>query len=258
MTIAIPAPIPNYNVGLSLLEIVQTVCDEIGLPQPTSVISNPDQQIRQLLALANREGREQVSLAGGWPQLRGLQTITLVSGQSAYPFPSDFDSYMPTTIWNVDKRWPVQGPLTPQEWETLKSGYVNILPYQRYRVMQGQIYFDPTPDSTDGGQTLVIEYQSNGFCESEGGTPQNQWLSDTDVWRLPQDVIVLGLKWRFLAAKRMDYSEEKKAWADCVDREQARAYVGRTLPLNASDAGYGANFLGDGWSQTGDGNFPGR
>lgn len=257
MSVAIPAFLQNYNIGLPLLEIVQTACAEIGIPNPTSVVSNQDQQIRQLLALANREGREQVSVANGWPQLRALQTITLVNGQEAYSFPQDYNDYIPATIWNVDQRWPVQGPLTAQEWETIKAGYINILPYQRYRIMQGQIYFDPVPDSSMDGQTVITEYQSNGFCQSAAGVVQNQWQADTDVWRLPQDIIVLGLKWRFLAAKRLDYSEEKKAWADCVDRELARAYGGRTLSMNTSDA-WGWDVLGDGFHNIQDGNFPGR
>lgn len=242
-------------MSATLLQMMQDVCNEVGIPPPSVVVSSPDQQIRQLLALANREGREQTSAA--WTQLRGQQTITLVNGQAAYDFPTDFDSYMPSTIWNRDQRWVVQGPLTAQEWQTLKSGYINIFPYQRYRVMDGQIYFDPTPDSTAAGQTVTIEYQSKAFCQSATATAQTQWLADTDTFLLPDDVLVLGVKWRFLAAKRMDYSEEKDAYMKCVDRELAQSFVGRSLPLNVSNAGWN-NFLGDGYSQTGDGNFPGR
>lgn len=240
---------------LTLLTAVQEACNEVGFPAPGFVVSSQDQQVKQMLALANREGREQVSLAGGWPQLRGEQLFTLVNGQAAYDFPTDFDSYMPDTIWNRDQRWPVNGPLSAQEWQYVKSGLINSEPWQRYRVMDGQIYFDPTPTSVSDGQTVAIEYQSKAYCQSNAGVVQTAWAADTDVWRLPDDVLVLGLKWRYLAAKRLDYSEEKKAWADAVDREQARAYVGRTLPLNA---GVNRNWLGDGWSQIQDGDWPGR
>lgn len=244
-------------MGATLLQMMQDVCNEVGIPQPSVVVSSPDQQVRQLLALANREGREQVSAPGGWPQFRGQQTITMVNGQAAYDFPTDFDNYIPDTIWNRDQRWVVRGPLSPQEWQTLKSGYINVFPYQRYRVMDGQIYFDPTPSSAAAGQIVTIEYQGKSFCKSATGTPQTQWLDDTDTFMLPDDILVLGVKWRFLAAKRMDYSEEKEAYIKAMDREMSRAYVGRTMPLNVSNAGRN-NFLGDGYSQTGDGNFPGR
>lgn len=241
--------------SMTLLEMVQAVCGEIGLPQVTAVVTSLDQQVRQLLALANREGREQASAPGGWPQLRGEQTITLVNGQAAYDFPTDFSSYIPSTIWDRDQRWPVAGPLTAQEWQYVKSGLITSQPWQRYRVMDGQVYFDPTPTSTTGGQTVVIEYQSNAWCKSLAGVKQSAWGADTDTFLLPDDVMTLGIKWRFLAAKRFAYDEEKKEYTDCVDREFARAYVGRTLPLNASN---NRNWLGDGYSQIGDGNYPGR
>jgi hypothetical protein len=242
---------------VSLLEIITTVCAEVGLPIPTAVIGNQDQQVSQLLALANREGREMVSLDGGWPQLQATQTITLANGVAAYAFPTDFDSYIPTTIWNTDQRWPVSGPMTPQEWQVLKSGWVNSQPFQRFRIISNMIYFDPIPDVSADGQTVTIEYQSNSYCQSASGTPQNRYLADTDLWRLPRDIAELGTKWRFLAAKRLSYDEEKVAWANAVDREQARAYVGRTLPTNISDANFGG-FLGNGYGNIQDGDWPGR
>lgn len=243
----------------TLLQMMQAVCDEVGLPTPTLIVGSQDQQIKQLLALANREGREQISMYDqGWPQQQETQTITLVNGQAAYPFPTDYSGYTPSTIWNTAQRWPVQGPLSPQEWQTLKAGYINVLPYQRFRIMQGQIYFDPVPTTTSAGQTVTIEYKSSNFCQSALGVAQSTWAADSDTFLLPDNVMVLGTKWRFLAAKRLDFSEEKKAWADCSDREYARSFGGRTLVLNASDAAWGNNYLGDGRSQTGDGNFPGR
>lgn len=43
---------------MALLDIVQDTCSEIGITSPSYVIGNPDAQIRQILALLNREGKE--------------------------------------------------------------------------------------------------------------------------------------------------------------------------------------------------------
>lgn len=43
---------------MTLLEIISAVCNELGLNAPTSVINSTDLQIKQLYALANREGNE--------------------------------------------------------------------------------------------------------------------------------------------------------------------------------------------------------
>ncbi|MBW8838156.1 MAG: hypothetical protein JF605_24860, partial [Burkholderia sp.] len=127
-------------------------------------------------------------------------------------------------------RWPVAGPISPQGWQFLKSGMINTQPWMRFRIMAGQIFFDPVPSTTNAGQTVTIEYQSNAYCNSAGGTWQSKWANDTDTFALPEDIMVLGLKWRWLASKRLDYSEEKQAWAEYTDREFARAFVGQTLP----------------------------
>jgi hypothetical protein len=237
----------------TLLGMVTQACQEIGIPAPSTVTGSPDAQIQQLLALANREGREQVAAPVQWPQLQAKQTITLVNGQASYDFPSDFNSYIPDTMWNPSMRWTVAGPLSPQNWEFVKSGLINTQPWMRFRVYGGKIYFDPTPTTTNAGQTVTVEYQSKNFCASAGGTPQSAWASDSDTFLLPEDIMVLGLKWRFLAAKRMDYSEEKKAWSDACDKEVARAFVGRSLPLNNQTY---LDPFGKGNVQ--DGDYPGR
>lgn len=237
----------------TLLDLVNQAFLEMGIPTTTTVTGSLDTQVKQLLALANREGREQVAAPVQWPQLQARQTITLVNGQASYPFPADFNSYIPSTMWNPSMRWTVAGPMSPQDWEFLKSGLINTQPWMRFRVFGGKVYFDPTPTTTNAGQTVTVEYQSKNFCQSSGGTPQSAWAADSDTFLLPEDIMVLGLKWRFLAAKRMDYSEEKKAWADACDKEVARAYVGKNLPINNQT--YNDPF-GKGSIQ--DGDFPGR
>ena len=38
----------------TLLDLIQQAADEIGIPQPSAIIGQVDDQSRQLLALANR------------------------------------------------------------------------------------------------------------------------------------------------------------------------------------------------------------
>lgn len=44
----------------TLLQIIQDTCDELALDRPTAVISSNDKQVRQMLALLNRLGRDLV------------------------------------------------------------------------------------------------------------------------------------------------------------------------------------------------------
>lgn len=64
--------------GLTLLQMVQTACNELGLNAPPSVVGSQDLQVVQLLALINRDG---ISLyqdkAGGWTCLQGEHIINV-------------------------------------------------------------------------------------------------------------------------------------------------------------------------------------
>ncbi len=61
---------------LTLLEIVQTACNELGLTAPASVIGNTDPQIVQLLALTNRDGNE-LYRSHDWTCLQGEHIVNL-------------------------------------------------------------------------------------------------------------------------------------------------------------------------------------
>lgn len=64
----------------SLLALVQQACSEINIPQPSALVSSNDDQAIQLLALANREGKDFSNLAnknGGWQELYKEYTFTV-------------------------------------------------------------------------------------------------------------------------------------------------------------------------------------
>lgn len=80
---------------MSLLSICQTVMGEIGLPQPPTIVGNLDPFAIQLLALANRAGRElaeEADASGYWQVLRkqyifqttgvGPYTCTIIPGSN--------------------------------------------------------------------------------------------------------------------------------------------------------------------------------
>lgn len=223
----------------ALLAIVQAAADELGIQRPSSVVSSSDVQVQQLLALANREGKElsaREGINGGWPQLRKLHEITSVADQENYAFPSDLQYFVNTTAWDRAQNWPMRGPVSPQEWQVLKSGTIgSIGPRRRFRIMEGEIYFDPAPE--ENGQAYVIEYYSDTWCESSGGTAQRVWAADTDVPLLPDDCFILGLMWRFRRAKGLDYAEEAAMYEDLVSRELGRSGMAPVVDLTGSQTG---------------------
>jgi len=220
---------------VKLIELAQTTADEIGFTRPVSLFANTDTSARQMLALANREGVAQ-SGHGEWPQLRREYTFSTVVGVDNYAMPADFSRVIGATEWDRGSRWPLNGPLTPQEWQVMKSGFGNLGPRRRFRFMQGRMYLDPAPDSIT---TIAYEYISTGWAvASDGTTFRSVWASDTDTFALDEQVFIRGLKWRLLRAKGQDYGEEQMEWQHALDRSFSRAAGSRVLGLGLANSSF--------------------
>lgn len=220
----------------TLLQHIQTVCQELALPVPTAVINSTDAQVVQLLALANREGREAAAMSGpnfGWQSLRQSATITLATSTTAYTIPSDFQYAIPQTVWDVAHKWQLLGPLSPAEWDVLQYGISPAGPRFRFRVFGDQFEVNPAPGTGDNGNTFAYEYYSTKWCQSSTGTAQTAWTADDDTYKLDDASMQLGIKWRFLSAKGLQYDQAYQDWQRAIDRAISRTAFGRYLPINS-------------------------
>jgi hypothetical protein len=314
---------------MSLLSICQTVMGEIGLPKPPTIVGNLDPFAIQLLALANRAGKElaeDADAAGYWQMLRKQYTFqttgvgpytctiipgstvlgslsstvgiqlgwnvyatglvndtlvvapgivgstvaisqaptasTLLTGQSvvfaqeAYPLPADLAYLIVQTEWDRNFRWQLLGPLDAQEWQTIKSGISPVGPRMRFRIMQGMFYINPVGSSSSlFTDTIAFEYVSNAWVAAVSAPTmgvQTVFLEDTDVSLLPEDLLTLSLKWRFLQAKGLDWDVYYKEYNGKKEKATGRSASARNLPLN-SRSRTGVNLLG--WGNMPDTNF---
>jgi hypothetical protein len=220
----------------TLLQIVTDACGEIGLVQPTAVASSTDSNIVRLLTMLNREGRE-LARSNDWTVLIRTHSFTTVSAQPEYAFPSDFDHLIRDTEWDRTNDQPLQGALTPQDWEAIQSGGVaNAGPYRRYRLVRSasaasrKIVIDPEPTTT--GDELAFQYVSGAWCTAANGTTlQTAMAVDTDLALLHQDLLTLGTIVRFKRSVGLDYASEADEYASMLGREIARDRPSRTLSM---------------------------
>ena len=199
---------------MSLLTTIQRAADWIGVPRPSTVVSSTDQQVRQLYAFANEEGDE---LARGfaWQILLTQDTFTTVASptQSA-AIPADWLSFVPDSMWNRSLTRPVFGPISPQDWQIIQANGPLGTIDSYFRVRGGNFLITPTPAA---GNTIAYEYVSLNWCADNGGTPKSSYTADNDVARLSERLISMGIRWRFKAAKGLDYAEDMATY----EREKA-------------------------------------
>jgi hypothetical protein len=216
---------------MSLLSMVQSVATEIGLPKPAVVINSSDIQVLQLLALANTEGRSLARIYQ-WQKLIKLASFTMLTaelqGVMTTVAGSDYDYMIGDTMWDESDQEQVGGPISSRQWQLLQASVVSG-PVPVFRIFGGSLYLTPAPGVAN---TLAFAYFSKNWCESSGGSGQAAWADDTDVGVLDEVLMALGLKWRWLNAKGLDYSEEFREYQIQANMAFGRDGSQRTLNLN--------------------------
>ena len=206
---------------MSLLTIIQDASDQIGLPRPNSVVATTNAQVRQLLRFANVEGRD-LSRRYDWQALMKQATHTTLAAENqgaiATIASDGFRSMVDNSLWNQSQLEQIAGPIDAADWQALQAT-VTSSPYYDYRIEGGDLYLYPAPPA---GDTLGFAYVSKHWCEDSGGTGQEEWAADTDAGRLDEHIMTMGIVWRFLRSKRMDYAQEYEDYEQLVNDEIRR------------------------------------
>lgn len=227
---------------MSLLTLIQNSCDRLGLTRPASAYGSSDPQIMQLVGLAQQEGLE-LNRRHTWQVMTKEQTFTAAATEAqATAIPSDFDRYVDETMFNRTRKRHVYGPLNPQEWQFQKSVLTSTI-VENWRQRGGSVMIAPTATA---GDTYAFEYISTKWCQSSGAVAQTSWLSDTDTGILSEDLMKLGVIWRFKSAKGFSYAEEFRTYELQVAEAAARDGGKRTLNAGHSRRASRGIFVQDG------------
>ena len=236
--------------------MLQRCAEVIGVPSPASVISNTDLTVKSLLAIANEEG-EELMLYGNWVELERVHTFTTTASTAEYDLPDDFSRLVPNTEWDRSDLFPIWGPLSPVEWQAIKSGLIGSgVVHRRYRLSRSAttllkvIHIDPTPTTT--GDTLAFEYISTHWCKSAGAVGQTEFAADSDEMIIPEKVLKMGIIAKFKASKGFGSVLELNAYEAMKNRQMGQNRPAKALSMsgnrrhtklittaNVPDTGYG-------------------
>lgn len=192
---------------MTMLTIVQNVCRRQNLPVPSTVMGTSDPQIGQMRALLEEEGND-LAVRGDWQALtvQASHTTVALEDQGAITTiaSNGFRYIKNETIWDRTSRLPVCGPLDSIEWQALKA-VVTTGPRYFHRIMGGRLLVNPAPPASDA---WYFEYMSENWILGADGTTYKQYFTlDTDTVLLPESLLIMGLRWRWLREKGMEYAE---------------------------------------------------
>jgi hypothetical protein len=206
---------------MTLLTICQDAANEIGVPSPSTVVGSTDTTNIQLLAAANREGKNLVA-GYDWQTLIKEEAHTTLAAESQgdmSTIASDFLRFSNDTMWNRTTDRKYYGPLNNSQWQRLKasvsSGITNY-----FRIRGNALLFHPTPPA---GQSVYFEYVGKNWAITSGSTANaTSYAADSNTTVLDEDLITLGVIWRFLKQKGLPYNNQFEEYKLKLSEKQSK------------------------------------
>ena len=230
---------------MTLLTMINNVQKRAGLEVVSNPTANADPTVKQLVALANIEGQE-LALRHPWSILQKREAHAGVAAEDQgvlTTLVSDISLQFigSMTMWNGTTNQRIIGPVNRQDWAELK-GFSITSPYPHFRIYGGHLYITPAPAEDDA---IAWEYISANWCQSNVPAGQTAWAADTDTGILDENLMALGIYWRFRAENGFDYAEEFNTYEARVEalinadgsnnvismnsRSMSRGIVGNTI-----------------------------
>ena len=302
-------------MAYTLLQLVDQVSGELGLTQPAAVIGSTNNQTVQLLALAQRLGKDLVrdyewqrlvkayvfqttpatittgTITSGSSVITsitttGLQVGNVVTGTGVAPYaeiltidsgsqltlntpvststaavsmtfakqdyamPGGFDRMISDTNWDRTNHWRNLGTKTSQEWQWLQGGIISVGPRERYRIYNDKLRIF---QALTVSYNFAFEYVGSYWVVATGGTEgtKSAYTADSDTCVFADDLMLAGLKYYFLKAKKLDFAVELGEFMRTLSYTKAQ-----DVPVAAQSlAPAGMNALVGPWSIQ-DGNWP--
>ena len=234
---------------MTLLTIIKDAAVELGFAQPSTVFTSTDPAILLLRVIASKEGRE-LARRFDWQILQKEGTFITVAATTQVAAVkttfTDFGHIINGTMWNRTQNRIVRGPLPPAEWQQKNAATAQITIGNYFRIRGDAILFFSTPPA---GDSIFFEYIGTKWCQSAALVAQTDWAADTDTALIDEEIIRLGIIWRYRKAKGFDYGEDfrtyEMALQDVFGPDAGKGMVDMT---GTEELGIGVNLVEGSWS----------
>jgi len=184
------------------------------------------------------------------PVTTSTASVSMTFAKQDYDLPDGYDRMISDTNWDRTDHWRNLGTKSSQDWQFLQGGIISIGPRERYRIYNNKFRIFQALTTV---YNFSFEYVSNYWVCASGSDQgsKNAFTLDTDTSVFPDDLMMAGLKFYFLKAKKLDYGIELGEFTRALSYCKAQ-----DVPVSAmSLAPVGMNQLVGPWSVQ-DGNWP--
>jgi hypothetical protein len=184
------------------------------------------------------------------PVTTSTSSVSMTFAKQDYDLPSGYDRMISDTNWDRTDHWRNLGTKSSQDWQFLQGGIISIGPRERYRIYNGKFRIFQALTTV---YNFSFEYVSNYWVCATGSSEgtKAEFTADSDTSVFPDDLMMAGLKFYFLKAKKLDYGIELGEFTRALSYNKAQDVPVPSMSL----APVGMNQLVGPWSVQ-DGNWP--
>ena len=231
---------------MSLLTMVQYFTRRTNLSIPTNVAGSTDEQVLQIMALLEEEGND-LAKRGDWQEItyEALHTTVATESQGIITdiATNGFNYIKSDTFWDRTEALPVL-IYDPVDWQAEK-GFAVTGPRYHVRLRANELLSNPVPPA---GNIWAFEYVSkNWILESDLITYSNYFSSDEDTCLLPEEILLMGLRWRWKKEKGFDYAEDFRTYEMMVKDALSRNGLKKKLSMSEIQHGFGVIISPGNW-----------
>jgi len=231
---------------MSLLTMVQYFTRRTNLSIPATVVGSTDEQVLQIMALLEEEGND-LAKRGDWQEITYEALHTTVATESQGIITSiatnGFSYIKSDTFWDRTETLPVL-IYDAVDWQAEK-GFAVTGPRYHVRLRANELLSNPVPPA---GNTWAFEYVSkNWILESDLITYSNYFSSDEDTCLLPEEILLMGLRWRWKKEKGFDYAEDFRTYEMMVKDALSRNGMKKKLSMSEIQRGSGVIISQGNW-----------
>lgn len=223
---------PNVR---SCIQIIQRVAPRVGLRSPTAALLSQDLNIQKLVSCLQESGDDAME-RHEWPILTTETTQLTLAAEAQTAFPDDFDRLSEkASIWNRSVNMRYDGPCEPSQWDEMHAATVGTAgSIGFWRIIGDVLHFFP---AATAGQTIAYTYIANTWAKKADGTPQREFLLDSDLPRLPDSLFIYGARYRFKMMNGLDYAEDMATYERYFETKSSHSRGLRILRKSNSGSG---------------------
>lgn len=230
---------------MTILSACQKAAVKLNQTQPVSVFSAPDTFASELVLQANETASSLLKEEHDWRALTKLATLAGDASTVAFPLPTDYERMIKDDKLHSlrFRNATFRAVRDLDEWLFLNDSLLVGSP-GNWIILGGTLQIFPPMPVSDSARFYYISNFVVGHGQAAGN--RTEFTADNDTFVLDERLLYLGIVWRWLSSKRMEYSEDlanyetAKAFSIGKDKGSQIIVVGRQRRSTGAELAYPA------------------